>query len=139
MKAIIDKARQLLKLGERPPTHASWPRNLVTLLDLCWEQSPQKRPSMAEVVQMLEELLLEEQRWKYPFKYWYHPWENDGKSARNHEPVASVAQIHHPSSTRSRASSCASPLDSESMELKCTGSFSKQPSLDTQHQNAEDS
>lgn len=39
--------------GHRPPLLEGCPKTIERLMTTCWDQSPSKRPSMAEVVEML--------------------------------------------------------------------------------------
>lgn len=43
--------------GKRPPVPTNCPHEFEELMTSCWDGKPSKRPSMAEVVQTLDDLL----------------------------------------------------------------------------------
>ena len=49
--------RRVVNKNERPPVPAAWSRQMKKLLRQCWHASPSKRPSMDDVVKMIERMM----------------------------------------------------------------------------------
>jgi serine/threonine protein kinase len=61
-------SERVIHKGERPVCDASWPRSWVDLMEQCWNQSPQTRPTADAIVQSVSEL--------------YHAVESEGVLSR---------------------------------------------------------
>ena len=48
-----------LKKGERPPMDTTQPPRLLQLINSCWAQNPQDRPSFSKILDTLNELAIQ--------------------------------------------------------------------------------
>lgn len=57
---VADHFREVIVGGLRPPLDPRWPAGLNHLLQACWSEDPDHRPSMLEALGMVREVLLVE-------------------------------------------------------------------------------
>jgi len=48
---------EIIKEGDRPYLPDSCHQGLKTIIEMCWEQAPEKRPTAQQVVEMLSNLV----------------------------------------------------------------------------------
>lgn len=61
--SVADHYREVVTGGLRPPLHPRWPAGLQHLLQACWHEDPDRRPSILEAREILLQTYLVEGGW----------------------------------------------------------------------------